>query len=358
MNYATAIRTARKCPHTSSRHGIVVQRKCARGGSALGVAGECSACRREKALRLQTKLAVGARDDSLEREADRIADTVRGSVSAAELVNAGRAAGSGLVARPVPPITTGTVRPTAGGGEAPAIVRDVVSSPGRPLDPATRAELEPRFGHDFGKVRVHTDDAAARSAHEVDAHAYTVGHHVVFGAGRYAPQNAEGRHLLAHELIHVVQQAGEANPRKVQRGSLKGPSTKPHSCGGWTCAPMGDCKNPDGKAAPSATASTSWKLTANVDTDVAKSTDINEPSEVGHAFVEFTESNGDRYTYGQYPSKLQLPSDWKPEVPGCTAHPDQTHAGCVDLRLPSRRPSTRTRSDSRRPGASLVNRTI
>src|SRR5208337_1492173 len=68
----------------------------------------------------------------------------------------------------------------------PPAVHDVLSSSGEPLDPATRAFLEPRFGHDFGLVRVHTDQHASESARAVNALAYTVGRHVVFGAGQFA----------------------------------------------------------------------------------------------------------------------------------------------------------------------------
>lgn len=89
---------------------------------------------------------------------------------------------------------------------APGIVRDVVSSPGEPLDPASRALMEDRFRHDFSGVRVHADARAAASANAVDAKAYTVGRDVVFGEGRYDPGSASGRRLLAHELTHVVQQ--------------------------------------------------------------------------------------------------------------------------------------------------------
>ncbi|MEU6036012.1 DUF4157 domain-containing protein [Actinomadura sp. NPDC047616] len=78
---------------------------------------------------------------------------------------------------------------------------------GRPLDPATRALMEARFGHDFGAVRVHDGPAAARSAADLDAAAYTVGHSVVLGGDGYAPGTAAGRRVLAHELAHVVQQA-------------------------------------------------------------------------------------------------------------------------------------------------------
>jgi hypothetical protein len=93
---------------------------------------------------------------------------------------------------------------------APPIVHDVLRSPGRPLDAATRADLEPRFGHSFADIRVHEDDRAAESAAAVGARAYTVSRDVVFGAGRYAPGSADGRRLLAHELAHVVQQAGSS----------------------------------------------------------------------------------------------------------------------------------------------------
>ena len=88
----------------------------------------------------------------------------------------------------------------------PPSVHEVLRSPGQPLDPAARSFMEPRFGHDFAKVRVHTDAQAIQSAREVHAHAYTVGNDVVFAEGQYAPASPEGRRLLAHELNHVVQQ--------------------------------------------------------------------------------------------------------------------------------------------------------
>ena len=75
---------------------------------------------------------------------------------------------------------------------APAIVHEVLRSTGQPLDPATRRFMEPRFGHDFSKVRVHTDGKAAESSGTVRATAYTVGQNIVFGNRQYAPQTAEG----------------------------------------------------------------------------------------------------------------------------------------------------------------------
>jgi len=90
--------------------------------------------------------------------------------------------------------------------EVPPIVYEVLRSPGQPLDAATRAFFEPRFGQDFSQVRVHTDAPAAESASAVNAPAYTVGEHVAFAANQLAFGTSEGRRLLAHELTHVVQQ--------------------------------------------------------------------------------------------------------------------------------------------------------
>jgi|GEM_PF-2359042 len=92
--------------------------------------------------------------------------------------------------------------------EVPAIVYEVLRSPGQPLDARTRAFMEPRFGYDFSNVRVHTDAKAAESARAVNALAYTAGQDVVFGAGNYFPETTMGKKLLAHELTHVVQQGG------------------------------------------------------------------------------------------------------------------------------------------------------
>jgi hypothetical protein len=146
--------------------------------------------------RLQARLRLGQPGDRHERAADRAADAITGSPPATHRLGAGR----------------------GGGAAAPPSVEHVVSSPGHSLDPATRALLEPRFGHDFGQVRVHTDAAAADSARQIDARAYTVGHDMVFGAGEYRPGSRDGQRLLAHELAHVVQQrAGVASPGLVQR---------------------------------------------------------------------------------------------------------------------------------------------
>jgi hypothetical protein len=94
--------------------------------------------------------------------------------------------------------------------QVPPIVDEILRSPGQPLDTAVRAFMEPRFGCDFSRVRVHTGHRAAESALSVNALAYTVGKDVVFGAGEYAPGTKVGQRLLAHELTHVVQQQGRS----------------------------------------------------------------------------------------------------------------------------------------------------
>src|SRR5271165_6537394 len=160
--------------------------------------------------RLQAKLEIGPVDDPLEREADRVADQVM------------RMPDPALVARTSPPRISrkcaaceeeekGKVQRKREGtgaveGEAPTEVREVLGSPGRPLDAGARAFFEPRFGVDFSDVRVHDDDHAAHSAQQVRARAYAVGNHIVFGAGNFAPGSQAGRSLLAHELTHTVQQ--------------------------------------------------------------------------------------------------------------------------------------------------------
>jgi hypothetical protein len=96
---------------------------------------------------------------------------------------------------------------SAGHTDAPPSVGRALARPGSPLEPTLRQDMEQRFGHDFARVRVHSDEAAARSAHDVNAMAYTVGHHIVFGAHMLQPTTQEGRRLIAHELAHVLQQS-------------------------------------------------------------------------------------------------------------------------------------------------------
>ena len=145
--------TVAQRPSLTPASSRLLQRKCACGGTAPG--GECDSCKQQDLLRRQP------------------------------------------------------IGPDAGAyGAVPPSVHEVLRSPGNPLPPASRAFFESGFGHDFAKVRIHTDARASDSARNVNARAYTVGRDIVFGRGEYDPQSSAGRHLLAHELAHVVQQSG------------------------------------------------------------------------------------------------------------------------------------------------------
>jgi Domain of unknown function (DUF4157)/Protein of unknown function (DUF3238) len=133
----------------------LLQRKCTCGGSP-GPTGECAGCQKERL--------------SVQRKAE----------------------------------------PTASVSSVPPIVHEVLRSPGQPLDRETRTFMEPRFGHDFSRVHVHTDAPAGESARAIGASAYTMGSDLVFAEGKYSPSSAEGRRLIAHELTHVVQQRAGA----------------------------------------------------------------------------------------------------------------------------------------------------
>jgi len=100
--------------------------------------------------------------------------------------------------------------------EVSPVVHDALCSPGQPLDAKTLSFMEPRFGYDFSKVRVHSDEKAAESARTLNTLAYTVGRDVVFGTRQYAPETGAGQRLLAHELMHVVQQR-HGEPRALTR---------------------------------------------------------------------------------------------------------------------------------------------
>jgi hypothetical protein len=144
---------------------------------------------------IQAKLTVSQRGDRYEQEADRIADQVLSASAHPEVSGAPQG------------IQRFAGRPTAQSDAIPASVDPVLANSGSPLEPALRENMEQRFGFDFSKVRVHSGVAAARSARSINANAYTAGHNIVFGAGRFSPETFEGRRLIAHELAHVCQQS-------------------------------------------------------------------------------------------------------------------------------------------------------
>ena len=161
----------------------------------------------------QAKLSVGRRDHPLEHEAHRIASQIVRSPESTI-----RAARPSLHPRGDSVVhdtkETGTEGPLF---EAPPVVNEVLREEGHSLDPMTRAIFESRFGHDFSRVRIHADSAAASAARSVEASAFTLGADIVFGTGRYEPKSEAGQHLLAHELAHVVQQDGDPSRAILRR---------------------------------------------------------------------------------------------------------------------------------------------
>jgi hypothetical protein len=198
----TKPRAERETPR-ALRSGIV-QRKCACGGAA-GPTGECEESKKKRAvgesgLPIQKQAAVSQTGDRFEQEADQAAQSVVAGSASPRLT----------------PFRAGALPNEYEKGRLPAGVNQVLQSRGQPLEDASLGLMSKRFAYDFARVRVHTDAWAAESARAVNAHAYTVGDHIVFDSGRYAPSTMAGQRLLAHELAHVVQQSAGTR-RALQR---------------------------------------------------------------------------------------------------------------------------------------------
>ncbi len=178
---------------------------------------------------VQAKLRVGALDDRYEQEADHMAKAVSRisepplSFPRAPEVSPGQYAVQRKFAAcgaPCPEYEKKKVQRHRREGttdfglameSVPAGIQtqiETMRGHGAPLPPASRTFFEPRFAADFSKVRIHHDVRAARIADALHARAFTVGQDIVFGTGEYRPND---RRLTAHELTHVVQQAGGAS---------------------------------------------------------------------------------------------------------------------------------------------------
>jgi Domain of unknown function (DUF4157) len=180
------------------------------------------ACTRQQP-RLQAKLRLGPVDDPLEREADRVADAVvsgqtAGQVSSATSPVAQRscakceAEDDKMLRRK----TANTAAPTDHAAHA-AVAS--LSHGGAALSQQQRAYFEPRFGRDLSAVRLHVGGSANAAAARINARAFTLGNEIGFAQGEFRPDTEHGRHLLAHELAHVVQQSARSNA-VIQRASI------------------------------------------------------------------------------------------------------------------------------------------
>jgi len=185
---------------------------------------------------IQTKLTINKPGDEYEQEADRVSEQVMrmpepqlqracacgGACPRCQTEQSGhgherlqtkRVESSNLGQNAAPPIGA---RRFGSVGETLVPSARLLDG-GRPLSASTRAFFEPRLDFDLGGVRIHTDAHTAAAARDIDALAFTVGRDVVFGDGEYRPDNEAGRRLLAHELVHVVQQDAGRAPSTLQR---------------------------------------------------------------------------------------------------------------------------------------------
>ena len=167
------------------------------------------------AVAIQAKLAIDAPGDIYEQEANAVAERIMAAPVSHKVQRPTR--GKKVIQRQ----TTADL----GMESAHPIVDRAVRSAGGPLDAATRAFMEPHFGLDFSGITIHSSSEAAGTARALQAHAFTVGSHIVFGAGQYAPQSDSGRKLIAHELTHVLQQ--ESAQPLLQRKPAAKPAAPP-----------------------------------------------------------------------------------------------------------------------------------
>jgi hypothetical protein len=207
------------------RHGGLRQRKNVSGGLAASTSMNLSLGRIGKPGNLlQTKLLISQPGDRYEQEADRIADQVM-RMPESDLppqVAQEKSDGESIQAKPranrtIPSVqervdpeeqTVQTKQAGERSSQADANVEAQARSfmgGGQPLPVPARNYFEPRFGHDFRNVRIHTGPTAAESAQALNARAFTLGSDIAFGEGEYTAGSWESQRLLAHELTHVVQ---------------------------------------------------------------------------------------------------------------------------------------------------------
>jgi hypothetical protein len=122
-------------------------------------------------------------------------------------------------------------------------ISNIRSGPSSALDSSVKEFMESRFGYDFSNVRIHTGEAAAKSASSINASAYSVGNDLVFGPGQYAPETGQGRTLLAHELTHMVQQGVATRITSGLQGKTSAPEAGPRDSDTIQTHPVGQAAN-------------------------------------------------------------------------------------------------------------------
>ncbi len=206
-----------RATRASSAHELSVQRKCACDG--------CSNCSSDiDEIKVQTKLEIDTPGDRWEMEADRIADAVVSSKSPRTSEPATRRDASvpAIPVQPLPVSIHRTAHPNANGANDSVDGVDgmIVSRLGKgaPLPASTRAFMEGHFQSDLSAVRIHTDAVADSLNTALHSYAFTSGYDVFFATGQYSPGTVEGDRLLAHELVHTVQQGASPSDSTTKLG--------------------------------------------------------------------------------------------------------------------------------------------
>ena len=190
---------------------------------------------------IQKKLSIGSANDSYEVEADNMANKVmRMSESSTQNISH---TGSLVqrkctaceqeekiqkksLAENISPLIQ-RLSNSESSGQAPNHVESQINSSrggGNSLDSDTKSFMENRFGTDFSDVKIHTGSQAVQMSRELNAQAFTVGNDIYFNEGKYSPNSDSGKHLLAHELTHTIQQQSRLQRQVIQR-QLACPST-------------------------------------------------------------------------------------------------------------------------------------
>jgi hypothetical protein len=199
---------------------------------------------------IQPKLEVGATDDPLEQEADDMASKVmrkgadgvgRTPMSGAVFEGVSDQSNAGIQRKCADceeeKVQKKSQSGSGGGYASPQVTSQIQATKGggQALDGQTRGFMENGFGMDLGHVKVHTGGYAASMSRELGAKAFTIGNDIYFNENQYAPHSESGRHLLAHELTHTVQQSGKIGAKKIQRISVTTTTPTRHNpCGAFT----------------------------------------------------------------------------------------------------------------------------
>ena len=277
---------------------------------------------------IQKKLSVGSANDSFEVEADNVANRVMqmSEPSTPSFIQTGALVQKKcstceeekkLQKKPLAETITPLIQRSSSesGGHAPSHVENQINSSrggGSNMDNGTKNFMESRFGSDFSDVKIHTNSQAVQMSRELSAQAFTVGNDIYFNEGKYNPNSSNGKHLLAHELTHTLQQSGGIG-KKIQKLSAADCSK--------------DCSKKDGKQDKI----DEPRLILYVDKEAdfltipLKKEDGSKSWPVGHSWLKIINKNGDYWTYGFWPESGFDSSHPFSDVEGCVHHPDNSH---------------------------------